>query len=247
MPFSVQRAVRREREMMIGFYNYTIILTFLGLVVSVFGMTQAMQGHFRMAIFCLAFAGLCDAFDGRVARTKKDRTDDEKLFGIQLDSLCDVICFGVFPAMICYLLGVRGTLGGIAIGYYCLCAVMRLAFFNVLETNRLTDLAAGEKVYHGLPVTSVSVILPLTFLLDFVVPDGLFTPLLTIMLFVTATCFILDFRMKRPRPAVIGLLIAVVACAVCVIFLFSRFHPAPAEGELERPFIDELIEGETHD
>ena len=83
--------------MMIGFYNYTLVLTFLSLVSAVFGMTQASGGHFNIAVGCLAFAGLCDAFDGRVARTKKDRTDDECLFGVQLDSLCDVVAFGAFP------------------------------------------------------------------------------------------------------------------------------------------------------
>ena len=96
---------------LIGVYDYTVILTYLSLISSVFGMTQAIHGDYKEAIFCLAFSGACDAFDGRVARTKKNRTEDEKNFGIQLDSLCDVICFGVFPAMICYLLGVRGAIG----------------------------------------------------------------------------------------------------------------------------------------
>ena len=91
----------------IGVYDYTVILTYLSLISAVFGMTQAIHGDYKTAVFCLALSGICDAFDGRVARTKKNRTEDEKAFGIQLDSLCDVICFGVFPAMICYLLGVR--------------------------------------------------------------------------------------------------------------------------------------------
>ena len=86
---------------MIGFYNYTVILTYISLLSSVFGMTQAIHGHFKTAIFCLALSGLCDMFDGKIARTKKDRTDDEKSFGIQIDSLCDVVCFGAFPALIC--------------------------------------------------------------------------------------------------------------------------------------------------
>ena len=119
----------------IGFYDYTVILTYLSLVSSVFGITQAIHGDYKTAIFCLALSGVFDAFDGRVARTKKNRTEDEKAFGIQLDSLCDVICFGAFPALICYLLGVRGTLGLILVFFYCTCAVIRLAFFNVLELN----------------------------------------------------------------------------------------------------------------
>lgn len=113
----------------IGFYDYTVILTYISLISSVLGMTRAIHGDYKFAIFCLAVSGICDAFDGRIARTKKNRTDDEKAFGVQLDSLCDVICFGIFPAIICYLLGVRGVLGVILVMFYCLCAVIRLAFF----------------------------------------------------------------------------------------------------------------------
>ena len=82
----------------IGFYDYTVILTYLSLVCAVTGMTLSSQGSFGWAIFCLFLSGVCDGFDGTVARSKKNRTADEKAFGIQLDSLCDVISFGVFPA-----------------------------------------------------------------------------------------------------------------------------------------------------
>ena len=92
---------------MLGFYDYTVVLTYISLGISIVGMTRALEGHFRVAILCLALSGLCDMFDGKVARTKKNRTEDEKRFGIQIDSLCDVVCFGVFPIMICYCLGMR--------------------------------------------------------------------------------------------------------------------------------------------
>ena len=121
---------------LIGVYDYTVLLTYIGLACTLFGMTQAISGNFEAAVLCLAISGACDAFDGRVARSKKNRTDDERNFGIQLDSLCDVICFGVFPGLICYLLGVRGLLGLPIVCFFCLCAVIRLAFFNVLEGNR---------------------------------------------------------------------------------------------------------------
>ena len=144
---------------LIGFYDYTVFLTYLSLISSVLGMTRAIHGDYKLAIFCLAFSGICDAFDGIVARTKKNRTVDEKNFGIQLDSLCDVICFGLFPAMICYLLGVRGTLGVVLVLFYSLCAVIRLAFFNVLEAKRQTTEGGAAKGYRGLPVTSIAFIL----------------------------------------------------------------------------------------
>ena len=103
---------------MIGFYNYTVILTYMSLISAITGMTFAHAGVFGAAIFCLALSGFFDMFDGKVARRKKDRTDDEKLFGIQLDSLCDVVAFGVFPAYLCYCMGVQGRLGFLAIIFY---------------------------------------------------------------------------------------------------------------------------------
>ena len=85
---------------MIGFYNYTVWLTFIGMLSSVTGIGLAVQGRIVPAVICLMFSGFCDMFDGIVARTKKDRTDEEKRFGIQLDSLSDIVCFGVLPFVI---------------------------------------------------------------------------------------------------------------------------------------------------
>lgn len=211
---------------MIGFYNYTVILTFLSLVSSVFGMAQAVDGHFKVAIFCLAFSGLCDAFDGKVARTKKNRTSDECLFGIQLDSLCDVVAFGAYPAVICYLLGVRNTFGFLAIAYYCICSVIRLAFFNMLETNRMNEEDPGEKIYHGLPITSISIILPLIFLISlaFDFPEKVLPYILIAMLFVVGTLFILDFKMKKPGTVTIIIFTVIVALALVAILLFSKYN-----------------------
>ena len=81
---------------MIGFYDYTVVLTYISLISSIMGMFCAIDGKLPFAVFCLAFSGLCDMFDGKIARTKKNRTDDEKSFGIQIDSLCDIVCFGIF-------------------------------------------------------------------------------------------------------------------------------------------------------
>ena len=208
----------------IGVYDYTVILTYLSLISSVFGMTQAIHGDFKEAIFCLAFSGACDAFDGRVARTKKNRTEDEKNFGIQLDSLCDVVCFGVFPALICYLLGVRGAIGLPIVFFYCLCAVIRLAFFNVLEANRQKTEGGGNKVYRGLPVTSISFILPMCFWLQFLMSDMAFLVLLHVLLAVVGFLFILDFPLKKPGLKQILAMIGVMGITVAIIFAFTRYR-----------------------
>lgn len=209
---------------MIGFYDYTVILTYISLLFSIFGITQAIDGRFRLAIVCLALSGLCDMLDGKVARTKKNRTSDQKLFGIQIDSLCDVICFGIFPTILCYILGVRGILGGIVIGYYCVCSVIRLAFFNVLETNRQMKENGANKYYHGLPITSITIIFPLVFLLSFFIPQYAFKWVLLAMLFIVATLFIVDFKLKKPTNKQLIVLVLIVAFMVSTILLYSDYR-----------------------
>ncbi|MCI9485754.1 MAG: CDP-diacylglycerol--serine O-phosphatidyltransferase [Lachnospiraceae bacterium] len=226
---------------MIGFYNYTVVLTYVSLISSVFGMTQAIHGHFKTAIFCLALSGLCDMFDGKIARTKKDRTEDEKAFGIQIDSLCDVVCFGAFPALICYLLGVRGVLGLLVISIYCVCSVVRLAFFNVLEGKRQQTEGGANHYYHGLPITSMSVVLPLIFMTQFFLPDFAFLVLLHIVLLVVGILFVVDFRFRKPNNKTLAVLVFIVAAALAALVIYSTFR-VPRHYEDSSPIIDKIFE-----
>lgn len=224
----------------IGFYDYTVILTYMSLISSVFGVTQAIHGSYKTAICALAVSGILDAFDGRVARTKKNRTEDEKNFGIQLDSLCDVVCFGVFPALICYLLGVRGALGLAIIFFYCTCAVIRLAFFNVLETKRQKEEGGCNKTYRGLPVTSIAFILPLTFWLQFLVPDTVFVIALHIELLLVGFLFILDFKLKKPGLKTILALATIVLVTVVAIFAYTKFR-LPEPYDVSSPITGDMV------
>ena len=181
----------------IGFYNYTVILTYMSLISSLCGMKLAHDGRFGLAICCLALSGLCDMFDGVVARTKKDRTADQKNFGIQLDSLCDVVCFGVFPAVYLYFWGIN-TIWGIALlMLYVLCAVIRLAFFNVLEAKRQQTEEGCTKFYRGLPVTSASMIFPFFYLVGLLAPEGVMTVINYILPALVGFLFIADFRVPK--------------------------------------------------
>lgn len=183
---------------LIGVYDYTVLLTYGSLFSAVFGMIQASRNKFTMAVICLFISGFCDAFDGIVARSKKDRTEDEKAFGIQLDSLCDVIAFGVFPALLCYFMGVDGVMGLLLACLFCMCAVARLAFFNVLEAKRQQVESGCNRFYRGLPVTSISLIFPVVYLLKLVLPGGLFVGVLHGMLLIVGFLFILDFQVPKP-------------------------------------------------
>jgi len=226
---------------LIGVYDYTVILTYMSLISSIIGITQSIHGAYKTAIFFLALAGLCDAFDGRVARTKNNRTEDEKNFGIQLDSLCDIVSFGVFPALICYLLGVRGALGLAVVCFYCVCALIRLAYFNVLEAKRQKEEDGSNKMYHGLPVTSISIILPLTFWLQFIIPPFAFIVVLHIMLVAIGLLFIIDFPVKKPSMKMLLVMVIVGAITVAAIFAFTRYR-LPKVSDTTNPITEEIHE-----
>ena len=183
----------------IGFYDYTVILTYMSLISSFLGMVLARREAFGAAVLCLVISGICDAFDGAVARTKKDRTEDEKNFGIQLDSLCDVVSFGVAPAFSLYCMGVDSAAGVVILSLFCICAVCRLGFFNVQEAKRQQVESGSNKYYRGLPVTNSAIIFPLYYLLHKILPGSVFVPGLYILAALTAFLFVLDFQVKKPK------------------------------------------------
>lgn len=204
---------------MIGFYDYTVVLTYVSLMVSLFGMTLASNGHYKMAIVCLAISGLCDMFDGKIARTKKNRSEEAKKFGIQIDSLCDVVCFGAFPIVICYSMGIRDVIGVAILLLYGVAGVIRLAFFNVMEEIRQNQTTENRKYYQGLPITSSSVALPLMYVIRPLFSDEIFLIIVRVMMLLIGVLFITDFKFKKPSNAVIAVLVAIVAAAI--IFMFT--------------------------
>mgnify|MGYP006102569079 FL=1 len=120
------------------------------------------NGHFVQAVWFIFFGVVCDAFDGRVARMG----GRESLFGIEFDSIADVISFGVAPAMMMIFLILKPTeqYDGVLpvsqlIGFiYLLCAAVRLARFNVLTHPMLTqsERLKGTKDFIGLPVPAAA-------------------------------------------------------------------------------------------
>ncbi len=147
---------------MLGFYNYGVILTYLSLAASVCGIMTTIDGHHvTLAIVCLMVSGFLDAFDGRVARTRKLATDQEKSFGIQIDSLCDMVCFGVLPASIGRACGMNYLWQSAILVLFVLAALIRLAYYNVLEMENKNVDEGGQRFFRGLPVTSVAIVLPI--------------------------------------------------------------------------------------
>lgn len=205
---------------MIGFYDYTVVLTYLSFVSGVFGIISACRGHMFGAVLCLMLSGLCDMFDGKVARTKKNRTEEEKHFGIQLDSLADLVCFGVLPAIIGYNLGIHKYYLLPIILFYPLAALIRLAYFNVLEIMRKGD--GPVKEYIGLPVTSSALIFPFLYIFRkflgkyFVFAYGA-------LLLIVGILFISRIKVKKPQTKQMIMFIIIGVLEILLIITVRKF------------------------
>jgi len=112
---------------------------------------------FLWAAFVLLPAALvCDVLDGYVARMNRSRPS---LLGADLDSLADVISFGVAPAVLGFTLGLRGAWDMLCLTYFVVCGVSRLARFNV-TADALSDRETGKvKYFEGTPIpTSILIV-----------------------------------------------------------------------------------------
>ena len=234
---------------MIGFYDYTVILTYLSILSAGTGIVVSLSGDGHPYIGCLflLICGLCDAFDGKVARTKQDRTEMEKSFGIQIDSLADVVSFGVLPACIgaamlwrsemlrglfdaehqaWTILAAKGILFGILV-LYILAAMIRLAFFNVDEEIRSRTEGGVRKYYTGLPVTSAALIFPNVLMIQYITPVDM-TPLYFAVAVAVGFLFLSKIRIKKPGMRGIMILVGVGTIEfiiMAVLFFVFRHRP----------------------
>ena len=146
---------------MIGFWRKSVFITYLGALLAVGGYLLTL--HYKMPVYAfvgMILAAICDMFDGKVARHEKNRTEQQKDFGVEIDSLADIICFIVIPALTIHQmmsghLLIDGTDALVCKWYqvvilalYVVCGIVRLAYFNVA----MSDKNKAIEYYTGLPV-----------------------------------------------------------------------------------------------
>jgi CDP-diacylglycerol--serine O-phosphatidyltransferase len=131
----------------------TLMNGFCG-VMSVFSSLRYCLGdetehsHIWTALIFLPFGFFFDAFDGKVARWRKKSS----LMGQELDSLADLISFGVAPAMVAFSIGLRSTADTLALTFFVLCGLTRLARFNVTVSVLPKDATGKSKYFEGTPI-----------------------------------------------------------------------------------------------
>ena len=149
-----------------GIYVIPTLFTCANMAFGFLSMLLSMNGLFTKAAWFLVCAIGCDILDGRIARMTKTSSE----FGVQMDSLSDLVSFGLAPAIMIYML-VLNTMGkiGIAIAVlFVLCAALRLAKFNVMAQQGIV-----HKNFMGLPTpASAGVLISFVLSYELISPTG---------------------------------------------------------------------------
>ena len=124
---NIDTQAKRRRN---GIYFLPNAITLTALLAAFFSITQAMAGRYEHAAVWIFVSMVCDGLDGRIARL----TNSQSAFGEQLDSIVDMVSFGVAPALVAYVWQLKslGRVGYAVAFIFCACAALRLALFNTL-------------------------------------------------------------------------------------------------------------------
>lgn len=206
--------MKRRKPLFIGIWNRSVILTYIGMALAVLGMVLAVSGaEVRYAFACLMGAGVADLFDGAAARRVK-RTPKEKEFGIQLDSLVDVLSFAALPIVLFVAMGMNQWYHLLAEILFAVCSVARLGYFNVVTA----DAEKAVAYYTGLPVTYCALIFPVIYLLRYVLTEAVFLLVYTAAVVVVSVLEMLRIPIAKPK-GMAYVIFVVLAAALLILFL----------------------------
>lgn len=201
--------------MVVGYWNKSVILTYLAIIFSALGITLLIisKDNINYSICCLMLSGILDLFDGVVARKCK-RTNAEKNFGIQLDSLADVFNFVAYPFIILLFINEYKIISLLVGCFYSICGIARLAFFNTIADND-----NPVKYYFGLPVTFVALIIPFIYLLNLVLSINIFSIIYLLVMFIVGVLFILKIKIPKPK-GVAYIFFSILLLIMLTVYLF---------------------------
>ena len=187
--------IRMERPNRLhGIYNYACFVSIAGALAGGLAICLSITGHIELSLVALICAGLADLFDGYIAR-KLDLGAFEKAYGVQLDTVVDVLSFVAAPAVIGVALSGGHPLVIACIVIYMLAGLIRLAHFN---TEMVGDRAPTD-AHTGLPVTYAALVLPILLVPMELLEGAAFQVALGAIYFSLAALFSCPFTMPKPR------------------------------------------------
>ncbi len=152
-----RRKKPRDRKKFRGIYILPNLITTASLFAGFYAIIEAIHGNFEVAALAVLVSLILDGLDGRVARM----THSASNFGVQYDSLADLVAFGVAPALIVYFWALQpfGRYGWVAAFLFVVCGALRLARFNV----QIGEL--DPRYFNGLPIPAAATMVAMTILM----------------------------------------------------------------------------------
>jgi len=219
------RSLRRDR-MKKGIYVLPNLFTTANLFCGFYSAIASMKGMYEIAAVAILIAAVLDGLDGRIARI----THTTSRFGAEYDSLCDLVTFGVAPALLVYnwSLIAYGKWGWLVAFLFCVCGALRLARFNVQVG------VIDSRVFNGLPIPGGAAVVATGILLYYYLGgEGRFSELPVMLGVVALSLFMvssikyysfkdLNFFSRKPFMSfVLIVLILVIVVAEPEIMMFT--------------------------
>ncbi len=201
--------------MFIGYINLPNIVTLAGLVLSITACFLSYNQNLEFAIVFFIFAGLSDLFDGLLAR-KVNINPEQKAFGEQIDSVIDIVSFGVTPVIILLNSGFNDFISLVIFSIYCICAAMRLAYFNVKKNYLIKEEAMNG--YVGLPVTYTALIFPIVMTTKYFIDITIYHIIIYMVIIIISFFFI--FKIHFPKvKGIFYIIFPIIALALIITWV----------------------------
>ena len=214
-----------------GVYLLPNLITSLSLFGGFYSIIACLDGKFERAAIAILISAVMDGLDGRVARL----TNTSSEFGMQYDSLSDLVAFGIAPGVLIFTWALEpfGRYGWLAAFLYVVCGALRLARFNVQSAT------VESKTFKGLPIPAAAVLVASTVLFLFYVGQEEITKHITVLVMVYSLAYLMvsnvnyysfkELNLSKRMPfrflvGVILLLIVVAAEPSVMIFVFTLIY-----------------------
>ncbi|TAN60944.1 CDP-diacylglycerol--serine O-phosphatidyltransferase [bacterium] len=212
-----------------GVYILPNLITSASLFGGFYSIVASLDGHYEKAAIAILISGILDGLDGRIARL----TGSSSKFGVEYDSLADLLAFGLAPGILIFTWALRpfGRYGWLAAFLFVVCGALRLARFNVQITT------IESKRFNGLPIPAAAALVATTVLMFFHIGKGEeIVKHIAVLLLIYLLAFLmisnvkfysfkeLNMGKRMPFRLLVGLvflLIAIAAEPVVLLFILS--------------------------
>jgi len=207
------RRIQRD-DLKKGIYILPNLFTSAGLFAGFYSIVATLNSDFERAAWAVVISGICDAADGRIARL----TSTTSKFGVEYDSLADLLAFGLAPALLVYEWALRpyGKWGWSVAFLFVVCGALRLARYNVQIDN------VEAVSFKGLPIPAAAGMVVSTVLIfpKFDKPGPVEHPVLLAGIFLLAVLMVsnlkfasfkeFDLRRRKPFPVLLGIIVLLI-------------------------------------